>query len=142
MYRAMLGILLTFTVTLGAIASDANPPSGQPVTAAANAAKPQQYLYVLRLAPRLHDDNAWTEADNAAVSRHFQHLKAATAAGRVILAGRTTESGDKTMGLVIFEAADDDEARRFMESDPSVIAGVMTATLHPYAVALQRAPRN
>ena len=110
--------------------------------AAANPAKPQQYLYVLRLVPRLHDDNAWTAADNAAVSRHFQHLKAATAAGRVILAGRTTESGDKTMGLVIFEAADDAEARRFMESDPSVIAGVMTATLHPYAVALQRAPRN
>ena len=59
-------------------------------------------------------------------------------AGRVILAGRTTEPGDKTFGLVIFEAADDAAAQQFMESDPAVVAGVMTATLHPYAVALQR----
>jgi uncharacterized protein YciI len=142
MHRALLAILLAFSVTLTSIASDAVPPSGQPVTAAANAAKPQQYLYVLRLVPRLHDDDAWTEPDNAAVAKHFQHLQAAAAAGRVILAGRTTESGDQTMGLVIFEAANDAEARSFMESDPSVAAGVMTATLHPYAVALQRAPRH
>jgi uncharacterized protein YciI len=100
--------------------------------------QPRQYLYVLRLAPRLHDDAAWTEADKAAVSQHFQRLQQATAAGRVILAGRTTEPGDKTFGLVIFEAADDAAAQQFMESDPAVVAGVMTATLHPYAVALQR----
>jgi len=105
---------------------------------AASDGKPQQFLYVLRLVPRLHDDDAWSEADNAAVSRHFAHLKEATSSGRVILAGRTTESGDKTFGLVIFEAADATAARQFMESDPAVVAGVMTATLHPYAVALQR----
>jgi uncharacterized protein len=104
----------------------------------AAAAKPAQYLYVLRLVPRVHDDAAWTEADKAAVSQHFQRLQQATAAGRVILAGRTTEPGDKTFGLVIFEAADDAAAQQFMESDPAVVAGVMTATLHPYAVALQR----
>jgi len=39
---------------------------------------------------------------------------------------------------VIFEAADEGEAQRFMASDPAVVAGVMTATLHPYAIALQR----
>jgi len=104
----------------------------------AAAVKPRQYLYVLRLVPRVHDDAAWTEADKAAVSQHFQRLQQATAAGRVILAGRTTETGDKTLGLVIFEAADDAAAQQFMESDPAVVAGVMTATLHPYAVALQR----
>jgi uncharacterized protein len=104
----------------------------------AAAAKPGQYLYVLRLVPRVHDDAAWTEADKAAVSEHFQRLQQATTAGRVILAGRTTETGDKTFGLVIFEAADDAAAQQFMESDPAVVAGVMTATLHPYAVALQR----
>jgi len=104
----------------------------------AAAVKPRQYLYVLRLVPRVHDDAAWTEADKAAVSQHFQRLQQATAGGRVILAGRTTETGDKTLGLVIFEAADDAAAQPFMESDPAVVAGVMTATLHPYAVALQR----
>jgi uncharacterized protein YciI len=103
-------------------------------------AKPKQYVYVLRLVPRVHDNDAWTEADKAAVSQHFQRLQQATADGQVILAGRTSEPGDKTFGLVIFEAKDDAAAQHFMESDPSVVAGVMTATLHPYTVALQRKP--
>jgi uncharacterized protein YciI len=111
---------------------------GSPGPTAAVDAKPQQFLYVLRLTPRLHDDGAWTDADKAAVSRHFAQLQEATASGRVILAGRTLEPGDRTFGLVIFEARDEADARRFMESDPAVVAGVMTATLHPYAVALAR----
>ena len=36
------------------------------------------------------------------------------------------------------EAADEPAARSVMESDPAVVAGVMTAELHPYAIALQR----
>ena len=124
--------LLAFPVTQAEIASTAD-------SAATGAAAPAlQYLYVLRLVPRLHDDAAWTEADTAAVSRHFEHLKRETAAGKVVLAGRTREPGDKTFGLVIFEAVDDAGAQRFMDSDPAVVAGIMTASLHPYAVALQR----
>lgn len=110
-------------------------------TAAAPAApKPRQFVYVLRLVPRLHDDKAWTDADKASTSRHFAHLTAATKAGQVILAGRTMEPGSKTFGLVIFEADDETAARAFMQSDPAVVEGVMTAELHPYQVALQRKP--
>ncbi|HEY0947837.1 MAG TPA: nuclear transport factor 2 family protein, partial [Opitutaceae bacterium] len=97
-----------------------------------------EWLYLLRLVPRLHDDKAWTPDDNAAVGRHFQHLKAATAKGQVVFAGRTMEPGERTFGVVVFEAPDEDTARRFMESDPAVVAGVMTAELHPYALALAR----
>ena len=96
------------------------------------------YVYVLRLDPRLHDDAAWTDGDRATVSAHFQYLSKATQAGKVILAGRTDESFDKTFGLVIYEAENEEAARAFMESDPAVVAGVMTATLHPYSIALQR----
>lgn len=102
------------------------------------AAKPQQFLYMLRVAPHLHDEAKWSEKDKAATSRHFERLKKATADGKVILAGRTTEQLDKTFGLVVFEAESEKAARAFMEADPAVVAGVMTATLHPYAVALQR----
>jgi uncharacterized protein len=102
------------------------------------AAKPKHFTYVLRLVPRLHDDNAWSDADKASVSRHFAHLSAATKAGQVILAGRTMEPGDKTFGLVIFEATDETAARSFMNSDPAVADKIMTAELHPYMVALQR----
>lgn len=100
-------------------------------------AKPKQFIYVLHLVPRLFDDKAWTEADKATVGRHFNRLKAAES-GEMILAGRTPESGDKTFGIVIFEAKDEAAAKKFMDEDPAVAAGIMTAELHPFALALQR----
>lgn len=117
--------------------------AGSPASTHAQSQEPpkvQQYVYVLRVAPALHDQAKWTQADNDAVSRHFARLANATKAGQVIFAGKTTESLDTTFGLVVFEAASDDAARQFMEADPAVVAGVMTATLHPYALALQRKP--
>jgi uncharacterized protein YciI len=100
--------------------------------------KPIQFLGILRLVPRLHDDRAWTKDDQAAVGRHFTRLKAATESGQVILAGRTAESGDRTMGLVIFEAADAQAAETFMAEDPAVVSGVMLFEVRPYNIALLR----
>ncbi|HUE40964.1 MAG TPA: YciI family protein [Chthoniobacterales bacterium] len=104
----------------------------------AQVAKPKQFIYVLHLVPRLYDDKAWTAEDKAAVNRHLANFKAAVQSGQLILAGRTMEPGDKTFGIAIFEAPDEAVARKFMESDPAVAAGVMTAELHPFAVVLQR----
>jgi uncharacterized protein YciI len=99
---------------------------------------PGQYVYVLQVAPRFQDEVSWTDTENAVVAQHFERLAKAAKSGQVILAGRTTESLDKTFGLVIFEAESETAAREFMQSDPAVMAGLMIATLHPYAVALQR----
>jgi uncharacterized protein YciI len=103
-----------------------------------SAIKPKQFLYVLHLVSRLHDDKAWTKEDTAAVENHFNRLKEATERGQVIFAGRTAEAGDKTFGLVVFEAADEAAAMQFMNTDPAVTAGIMTAELHPFSVVLQR----
>ncbi len=102
------------------------------------AAKPKQFIYVLRLVPRLLADSAWTKEDNAVLERHFVRFQQAAKSGQLILAGRTSEPGDKTFGIAIFEAADEDAARKFMQEDPAVAGGLMTAELHPFAVALQR----
>jgi len=102
------------------------------------AGKAKQFIYVLRLVPRLHDDKSWTDPDKTAVERHFNRLKDAMNTGQVILAGRTPESGAKTFGIVIFEAANNEAARDFMNGDPAVVAGIMTAELHPFGVALER----
>ena len=102
------------------------------------AAKPKQFIYVLRLVPRLYDDKNWTKDDAAALDRHFVRFKHAIETGELVLAGRTRETGDKTFGIAIFQAPDETAARQFMESDPAVVAGLMTAELHPFAVALER----
>lgn len=115
------------------------PDAGAAEPPAAAAAQPApNYLYVLRLPARLHQQAAWTPEDQKIVGQHFEYLKQATAAGRVLLAGRTNEALDQTFGLVMFQADDEAAARAFMQGDPAVAAGVMTATLHPYALALMR----
>jgi uncharacterized protein len=102
------------------------------------ATKPKQFIYVLRLVPQLHSDANWTKEDEGVLERHVANFKEAIKRGQLILAGRTLEPGDKTFGVAIFEAADEATARAFMESDPAVAAGLMTAELHPFAVVLQR----
>ena len=72
------------------------------------------------------------------LGRHLARFKEAMQSGQLILAGRTMEPGDKTFGIAIFEAADEAAARAFMEADPAVSAGLMTAEVHPFAVVLQR----
>ena len=110
-----------------------------PVPASSQTApKLQQFVYVLKVSPAFHDPGKWTQKENEAVGRHFGRLAEATKAGRVIIAGKTSEALDKTFGLVVFEAEDEAAARQFMESDPAVVAGLMSATLHPYVLALER----
>ena len=101
-------------------------------------AKTKQFIYVLRLVPRLHSDSNWTKEDEAVLGRHLTRFKEAIKTGQLILAGRTLDPGDKTFGIAIFEATDEAAAKAFMEGDPAVAGGLMTAEVHPFAVALQR----
>jgi len=132
----MKKLVLLLALSFALLASHAAETPAAPPPAKAPALK--TFLIVLRPVARLHDEKAWTDADMAATGAHFQRLKAATEARQVILAGRTHEDLDKTMGLVVFTATDEAAAREFMNADPCVVAGVMTATLHPYDLALLR----
>ena len=97
----------------------------------------KQFAYVLRLIPRLRDAKNWTEADNAAVGRHFRRLQQLHSEGKVVLAGKTQDDADESQfGVVILEVNSEDEARKIMEDDDAVRAGVMTARLFPFRVAL------
>lgn len=102
------------------------------------AAKSPTFIYVLHLVPRLHDDNAWTDADKQAVGEHFRRLKADTEQGKVIFAGRTLEPGATTFGIVVFEAATPADAEAYANRDPAVVGGVMRVDTHPFALVLQR----
>ena len=100
--------------------------------------KPKQFIYVLRLVQRLHADANWTPQDEKVLQQHFVRFQEAIKAGQLILAGRTSESGDKMFGIAVFQAKDEAAARKFMEEDPAVAGGLMTAELHPFTVALER----
>lgn len=78
-----------------------------------------------------------TTGEQAVVAEHFAYLQDLTAKGTIILVGRTLTTDENTMGLAVFRAESEDEARRIMNGDPAVAKGVMTATLYPFKVVLQ-----
>ena len=135
-HRGAMKKLIYFCLSLSLVCICA---ANHPVSAQTQEpSKTRQFIYVLRLVPRLYSDSNWTKENKAVLERHFIRFQEAIKSGQLILAGRTKEPGDKTFGIAIFEAADEAAARTFMENDPCVAGGLMTSQLHPFAVALER----
>ncbi len=96
------------------------------------------FIYRLRLAPAYRIESNWTDVTRKIVADHFNHLKQNCEKGKVLLAGRSDLSicDADNFGICIFEAESLTEARKFMDSDPAVANGVMTARLFPFSLAM------
>ena len=96
----------------------------------------QQFLY--RIRPTRPDMLAGgpTEQEQRIVQAHFAYLQSLTAAGVVLVAGRTTTEDAQAFGIVVFQAESQAAAERLMHGDPAVRDGVMSAELFPFRVAL------
>jgi uncharacterized protein len=66
---------------------------------------------------------------------HASYLARLANEGVVILAGRTTNNDETTVGLVVVDAPDEAAARKIMENDPFVKNNLMAASLLPFRVA-------
>ena len=96
----------------------------------------EEFIYTLKLRSDLLNVDAWTDKEEQIVEDHFTRLKNDTEKGKVILAGRTTNSDETQFGIVIFTEVSWETALDYMNSDPAVKKGIMTATLFPYRIAL------
>lgn len=76
-----------------------------------------------------------TPEEERAIGAHFQYLKRLLGEGKLILAGPCE---DASMGLAVFETADEDEARAIVAEDPAVTSKVFTCEVKPYRVSLLR----
>ncbi len=90
------------------------------------------FIYMLR-PQRCSLIDETTAEEEARLGEHFDYLERALEDGKLILAGPCL---DGEFGVVLFRAATDDEALEFMQSDPAVRHGLMTAELHPFRVSL------
>ena len=77
-----------------------------------------------------------TSAEQAAWAAHFERLQRLFAEGRIVLVGPTL--GRTNTGIAIFEAPDEEAARRIMEEDPSIAGGYARGELRPFRVSLLR----
>ena len=84
------------------------------------------------------DDFAATmsEAEQAAWGRHWARIQRLYLEGRVILVGPTL--GRINTGICVFEAPDEEAARRLMNEDPAIAEGFATGELREMRVSLLR----
>ncbi len=103
----------------------------------------QHYVYFLRPARKGFLEKLNPE-EVEPMRGHVAHIKNLLATNRLLLAGPCVDppqypGGEKairlempTPGIVVFEASDDAEAKRIMEGDPAVAAGVFRARVNRY----------
>jgi uncharacterized protein YciI len=94
-----------------------------------------EWIYFLH-APRDDFAASMTDDESAVFGAHFEHLQRLLADGVLVLAGPTL--GSVNTGIAIFEADDEEAARRIMASDPAVASGVVRGELRPFRVSLLR----
>jgi uncharacterized protein YciI len=73
----------------------------------------------------------------ALMKAHSAYCAEQFAAGRLLVYGPVLAPG-AAFGMGILEVEDEDEARRFGENDPSVIAGLNRFEFHPMRVVASR----
>jgi uncharacterized protein len=95
----------------------------------------RQFIYFLR-PKRLEMLTKGPTAEEARVlSEHGNYLEGLAAKAVVMLAGRTINNDETTVGIVIVNAQDEAAAQALMENDPFVRSGLMSATLFPFRIA-------
>ena len=97
----------------------------------------RQFAYLVRPAFDQAFMAAAGERERAIVDAHWGYLVRLHREGTLVFAGRCF---DGPFGIIVLSAPDEAEARRIMVSDPSVVAGLQSAELHPFEVGLIGAP--
>ena len=97
--------------------------------------RPQFILFIEPTRPEMPD--APTPDEASKVGEHFRYLQDQLASGNLILAGRALDT--PSVGIAIFEAADEVAAAAFAANDPAIQAGVFRLVrIQRYHVALIR----
>jgi uncharacterized protein YciI len=77
-----------------------------------------------------------TEAEQAAWGRHWARIQRLYLEGSIVLVGPTL--GRINTGICVFEAPDEDAARRLMNEDPAIAEGFAMGELREIRVSLLR----
>ena len=96
------------------------------------------FIYLLKLTEHYQNSANWTSETMRILGLHAAYLESLAQKGKVYLAGRTQyDPGHQDLiGITMLSVEDEAEAREIIVNDPSVLHGLMSATLHPYEIAI------
>jgi uncharacterized protein YciI len=94
-----------------------------------------EWIYFIH-PPRDNFAATMTDEEERAWAVHFERFQRLLADGVIVLVGPTL--GSINTGIAIFEAPDEDAARRLMHEDPVIAGGFARGELRPFRVSLLR----
>jgi uncharacterized protein YciI len=94
-----------------------------------------EWIYFIH-APRDNFAETMTDEEKAVWAVHFERFERMLAEGTIILVGPTL--GPINTGIAVFEAPDEDAARKIMEEDPVIAGGFARGELRPFRISLLR----
>ena len=94
-----------------------------------------EWVYFIH-SPRENFAETMTDEEKQVWGTHFERLKRLLADGTLILAGPTL--GPINTGICVFEAPDEESARKLMNEDPAISSGIATGELRPFVASLLR----
>ncbi len=94
-----------------------------------------EWIYFVH-APREDFAATMTDDEREVWGEHFARLQRLLDEGVMILVGPTL--GRVNTGIAVFEAPDEQAARRIMDEDPAIASGIATGELRPFRVSLLR----
>ena len=94
-----------------------------------------EWIYFIH-PPRENFAATMTDEEEEVWSVHFERFQRLLAEGVIVLVGPTL--GEKNTGIAVFEAPDEDAARRLMNEDPVIAGGYAEGELRPFRISLLR----
>jgi uncharacterized protein YciI len=94
-----------------------------------------EWIYFIH-PPREDFAATMTPKEQAVWDVHLERLQSLLAEGVMVLAGPTL--GRVNTGIVVFEAPDEEAARRIMDEDPVIAGGFARGELRPFRASLLR----
>jgi uncharacterized protein YciI len=98
------------------------------------------YLYQIRPVRLAMLSEGATPEEDRLVGEHFAYLRDLHERGIATFVGRTLTTGPETFGLMVFTAADEQQAQAIVARDPAVRGRVFTATVLPFKVIFPTPP--
>ena len=94
-----------------------------------------EWIYIIH-PPRENFAATMTDDEGEVWGHHWQRIKRLFLEGSIVMIGPSL--GSNNLGICIFEAPDEEAARKFMEEDPAIASGIGRGELQPYRVSLMR----
>ena len=95
----------------------------------------QTYIYILKFTEDFRKNIQWGSRELGFAQEHVAYIKELANENKAYLLGRTTNVYDAEMfGVIVFEAANMEEAKKILDDDPLVKNNIMQGTVSPFNV--------